>query len=140
MLLVEDNNLNQEVAVELLGEARLSVEVVENGEIAVRKVQENEYDIVLMDMQMPVMGGIEATQLIRRHEDTKGLPRLRIFAMTANVMPGDREACLAAGMDDYIAKPIKQSELAGKLRLVATTTAHDAPLEHQPSLDSARSS
>ena len=112
VLLVEDNELNQEVAVELLKEAHICVDVAENGEIAVQKVQEHEYDIVLMDMQMPVMDGIRATQAIRA---LPGFADLPIVAMTANAMQSDRERCLAAGMNDHLGKPIEPDELWSRL-------------------------
>jgi CheY-like chemotaxis protein len=87
-----------------------------NGQEAVDQLASGaRFDLVLMDMQMPVMGGIEATQVIRRMEVERQLPRVRIVAMTANAMQGDRENCIAAGMDDYLSKPIKQSELLEKL-------------------------
>ena len=108
VLVVEDNDLNQEVAIELLGDAGLLVDVAENGEDAVRMVQEAAYDVVLMDMQMPVMDGITATREIRKLPQFDGLP---IVAMTANAMKSDRERCLAAGMNDHVAKPIEPDQL-----------------------------
>ena len=108
VLLVEDNDLNQEVATELLRGVGLVVDVADNGQIAVEKVQAAAYDIVLMDMQMPVMDGLSATRTIRTMPQFKELP---IVAMTANAMQQDREACRAAGMDDHVAKPIEPQEL-----------------------------
>jgi two-component system, sensor histidine kinase and response regulator len=108
VLLVEDNDINQEVALGLLGDAAIQVDLAENGEIAVRMAQENEYDAVLMDMQMPVMDGIEATRAIRSDPRFKNLP---IIAMTANAMATDREQCLKAGMNDHIGKPIDPDQL-----------------------------
>jgi len=108
ILLVEDNELNQEVATELLRDAGLRVDLAENGEIAVRKVQEADYDIVLMDMQMPVMDGVTATRAIRK---LPGLAELPIVAMTANAMEGDRRRCLEAGMNDHVAKPVEPDDL-----------------------------
>ena len=113
ILLVEDNELNQQVAVELLKEVGLSADVAENGEVAVRMVQEAAYDIVLMDMQMPVMDGISATQTIRELPRFADLP---IVAMTANAMQSDRERCLQAGMNDHLGKPIEPDELWAVLR------------------------
>ncbi|MBK5914055.1 PAS domain S-box protein [Rhodocyclus purpureus] len=111
-LLVEDNDLNQEVATELLREMGLVVDVAGDGSVALAKVQQNAYDVVLMDMQMPVMDGIAATRAIRRIERLAELP---ILAMTANAMAGDRERCLEAGMNDHIAKPIDPKDLGDKL-------------------------
>ncbi len=112
VLLVEDNELNQLVASELLKKAGLEVEVAENGQVAVERVGRRRYDFVLMDMQMPVMGGEEATRRIRQNFP---VGQLAILAMTANAMAGDRERCLAAGMNDHIAKPIEPADLYGKL-------------------------
>lgn len=108
ILLVEDNEINQEVAIALLQDAGFNVDVADNGCIALDKIDKKEYDIVLMDMQMPVMDGVEATLIIRKNEHFKSLP---IVAMTANVMQSDREKCLAAGMNDHVAKPIEPDEL-----------------------------
>ncbi len=108
VLLVEDNELNQEVAVELLKEAGLSIDVAGDGFVALQMVEKKQYDIVLMDMQMPVMDGIAATRAIREFEELADLP---IVAMTANAMQSDREACLAAGMNDHLGKPIEPDEL-----------------------------
>ena len=108
ILLVEDNDLNQEVAMELLRDAGFIVDLAENGQIALDKVSAADYDIVLMDMQMPVMDGIVATQEIRKQKRFKSLP---IVAMTANAMQGDRDRCMAAGMNDHVAKPIEPEDL-----------------------------
>jgi CheY-like chemotaxis protein len=108
VLLVEDNDLNQEVATELLRDAGFIVDLAENGQMALDKVRVAEYDIVLMDMQMPVMDGVTATREIRKEARFKDLP---VVAMTANVMQGDRDRCMAAGMNDHVAKPIEPENL-----------------------------
>ena len=112
VLLVEDNEINQEVAFGLLEDAKVQVDLAENGEVAVRMVQDNQYDLVLMDMQMPVMDGIEATHVIRSDPRFGDLP---IIAMTANAMAADRDRCIEAGMNDHIAKPIEPEELLSVL-------------------------
>jgi two-component system sensor histidine kinase/response regulator len=108
VLLVEDNELNQQVALELLGAAGIQVELAENGARGVQRARESSYDLVLMDLQMPVMDGFEATRQIRAMPGRDHLP---ILAMTANAMAGDRERSLAAGMNDHITKPINPDEL-----------------------------
>ena len=108
ILLAEDNDINQEVATELLSDAGFIVDLAEDGRIAVDKVGTAAYDIVLMDMQMPVMDGVTATLEIRKDLRFKDLP---IVAMTANAMQADRERCFAAGMNDHVAKPIEPEEL-----------------------------
>jgi len=113
VLLVEDNDLNQQVALELLRQVGMRVDVAENGAVAVDKVRVQPYDIVLMDLQMPVMDGLAATREIRRLPGLAGLP---IVAMTANAMAGDRERCLAAGMQDHVSKPIEPARLWACLR------------------------
>ncbi|HOE41036.1 MAG TPA: response regulator [Rhodoferax sp.] len=113
ILLVEDNEINQEVAIEMLSEAGFAVEVAENGQIAVNLVQARfaedlPYDIVLMDMQMPVMDGCTASRLIR---ESHGAAHFPIVAMTANAMKEDRDRCLAAGMNAVVTKPIDPDDL-----------------------------
>ena len=112
VLLVEDNEINQEVAIGQLEDAEVFVDLAENGAEAVRMVRENDYDVVLMDMQMPVMDGIEATRILRSNPRFETLP---IIAMTANALVSDREMCLEAGMNDHIAKPIDPDQLFGVL-------------------------
>jgi PAS domain S-box-containing protein len=112
VLLVEDNVVNQELAVDLLTGVGVNIDVSQNGAEAVDQVQRERYDAVLMDCQMPVMDGFEATRRIR----ASGLRELPIIAMTANAMAGDRDRCLAAGMNDHVAKPIDVRELFGALR------------------------
>jgi two-component system sensor histidine kinase/response regulator len=112
VLLVEDNEINQQVASELLTGAGCQVDIAEHGEVALEMVRRRPYDIVLMDMQMPVMDGLAATIAMRKLPELAGLP---IVAMTANVMPQDRERCRAAGMDGFLAKPIDPAELFATL-------------------------
>ena len=108
VLLVEDNELNQEVALGLLSSVGLVVDVAANGDIALRKVAEQLYDAVLMDVQMPVMDGIAATQAIRQLPGRETLP---IIAMTAHAMPSEQARCRSAGMNDHLAKPIDPEAL-----------------------------
>jgi two-component system sensor histidine kinase/response regulator len=112
ILLVEDNEINQEVATGLLADGGFITDIADNGAIALQKVQEHSYDLVLMDMQMPVMDGVTATREIRKLPQFATLP---ILAMTANVMAGDREQCEAAGMNDHVAKPIDPNALFAAL-------------------------
>ncbi|KAA3619321.1 MAG: response regulator [Calditrichaeota bacterium] len=105
ILVAEDNIINQKLACKLLEKSGHKVTVVENGELAVSAFQEHKYDLILMDMQMPEMDGIEATQEIRKLEK-EGAIRIPIIALTANAMKSDRDICIASGMNDYVTKPI----------------------------------
>jgi PAS domain S-box-containing protein len=117
VLLVEDNLINQKLALRLLEKWRHHTTLATNGQEAIDAITAGaRFDLVLMDMQMPVMGGIDATLRIRQWEQDSGQRRLPIIAMTANAMQGDRDACLAAGMDDYISKPISQAGLLAMLQ------------------------
>ena len=113
VLLADDNPLNQEVGVALLQDVGLRVDVAENGAVVLERLDRNSYDLVLMDMQMPVMDGLTATEALRRQKRFDTLP---IIAMTANAMASDRDRCLAAGMNDHIAKPIDPDVLVSTLK------------------------
>ncbi|EIS3738540.1 response regulator [Aeromonas hydrophila] len=123
ILLAEDNELNQQVALELLRAVGADVSIAGNGAIALEMVAQTHYDLILMDMQMPVMDGLAATRLLREREDVG--QHTPILAMTANVMAGDRERCLAAGMDDHIAKPIDPDRLYAALQRWATSFSRE---------------
>lgn len=112
VLLVDDNDLNQQVGAELLTGAGLVVDVADNGQIALDMLEHTPYDIVLMDMQMPVMDGLTATRQLRQNSAWAQLP---VLAMTANAMSRDRDQCLAAGMNGHLAKPIDPDELFASL-------------------------
>jgi len=113
ILLAEDNALNQKLALRLLGQMGYQADVVGNGLEAIEALERQPYDVVLMDVQMPEMDGMEASREIHRRWPSVGRPR--IIAMTANVMQGDRELCVEAGMDDYVSKPIRTEELIDAL-------------------------
>ena len=123
LLLVEDNEVNQEVAQHILNDAGIRVDIAGNGAIALAKIAENAYDGVLMDCQMPVMDGYQATRKLRQDPRYSNLP---VIAMTANAMVGDKEKCLDAGMNDFIAKPIDVAQLFGTLaRWIAPATPQE---------------
>ena len=113
ILLVEDNIFNQKVAQEIMAKKELAISIAKNGKEALTMLADSDFDAVLMDIQMPEMDGYEASQLIRKKPKYNQLP---IIAMTANAMSGDREKCLAAGMDDYVTKPIDAKQLFTTLK------------------------
>jgi signal transduction histidine kinase len=110
ILLAEDNRVNQKIAQKMLKQLGYNIDIVDNGKEAILAVKNQQYDLIFMDIQMPEMDGIEATKIIKENYQFNRLPR--IIAMTASAMEGDRELFLAAGMDDYISKPVKLNLIA----------------------------
>ncbi|MFP4054216.1 MAG: response regulator, partial [Phycisphaerae bacterium] len=132
ILLAEDNPVNQKVACHLLEKWGHTVQVADNGAAALELHENEPFDLVLMDVQMPGVSGLEATASIRRKEDSSGA-HVPIIAMTAHAMKGDRERCLEAGMDDYVSKPINPSLLAGAMaRLFGPEEAAEVDDSHGP--------
>jgi CheY-like chemotaxis protein len=128
ILVAEDNEVNQIVVREVLTRLGHSCDIVPDGKEALEALRRGAYDLMLMDCQMPVMDGFEATREIRRRESGgdmagTGRTRLPIIALTANAMKGDRESCLGAGMDGYVTKPIDPKELVRALDQVSGTAA-----------------
>jgi CheY-like chemotaxis protein/HPt (histidine-containing phosphotransfer) domain-containing protein len=125
-LLAEDNEVNQDVVSQFLGRLGYQPDIAENGLVVLDALQRQHYDLVLMDVQMPEMDGLEATRRIRQDFPPERQPR--IIAVTANALRGERAACLAAGMDDYISKPIEPTQLIQAIqRCAPTTLPADAP-------------
>ena len=118
ILLAEDNSVNQRLAVRLLEKQGHTVVIANTGREALAELEKQSFDAVLMDLQMPEMGGLEATANIRAQERQTG-NHLPIVAMTAHAMKGDRERCLEVGMDDYISKPIRPKELYDTLKRIS---------------------
>jgi signal transduction histidine kinase/ActR/RegA family two-component response regulator len=118
ILLVEDNHLNVELILSLFSEYNLKLKVAENGSLCIEQLRENKFDIILMDMEMPVMNGYEAATIIR-HELKSNIP---IIAMTAHAMAGEREKCISLGMNDYISKPINANLLFEKMHELTQNT------------------
>jgi signal transduction histidine kinase/CheY-like chemotaxis protein len=127
ILLAEDNAFNQKVATRMLETAGHSVTVVKNGLEAVEAYSKHHFDLVFMDVQMPVMDGVEATRLIREQQTAGG--RVPIIAMTAHAMTGDREKYLSAGMDDYVSKPISREELMNAILRNSVSVSGPASIE-----------
>jgi CheY-like chemotaxis protein len=126
VLLAEDNRVNQRLAVAILERLGHEVQVASNGREALELLEAQDFDLVLMDIQMPEMGGVEATSRIREREAETG-GHVPIVAMTAHAMAGDRERFLAAGMDEYISKPISQERLREVVRSLGRPAATPAP-------------
>jgi CheY-like chemotaxis protein/anti-sigma regulatory factor (Ser/Thr protein kinase) len=124
LLVAEDNAVNRQLALALLRRLGYDADVVENGREVLDALERERYDVVLMDVQMPELDGLEATRQIRERRGSSDAPR--IIAMTANAMEGDRDECLAAGMDDYLSKPIRPEELSRALARCRPARAYDA--------------
>ena len=149
ILLVEDNAVNQQVAQRLLQKLGYSIHIANHGKEALEKLALNNYALILMDCQMPVMDGFETTRIIRQREKSENTKRLPIIAMTANAIEGDKKFCLDAGMDDYMTKPINSNTVAKMLKqwlpeeesqeeIELFTTNSDKSVEDQQPIDRER--
>ncbi|MES2404090.1 MAG: ATP-binding protein [Pseudomonadota bacterium] len=138
VLLVEDHPVNQKVAQKLLERLGLTVDVADNGEIALEKLRGRAYAMVLMDCQMPVLDGYSATRRLREIENEQGKPRMPVIAMTAHAMSGDRERCLQAGMDDYLSKPLDRQLLEQTLARWMQQSPHAVAVAAVPAVAVAR--
>ena len=125
-MLAEDNPVNQRLASKLLEKRGHQVTMTATGREAVERIREEVFDVVLMDVQMPDMDGLEATALIREWENSRGR-RTPIIALTAHSMKGDRERCLAAGMDGYVTKPFDADKLFEVVESTARQQAQESP-------------
>ncbi|MDW7694626.1 response regulator [Flammeovirgaceae bacterium SG7u.111] len=130
ILLVDDNTINSDIATKILEKWKAEVEYVENGQEAIDKVKSTDYDIVLMDLQMPVMDGIEATKIIRKIDNSR-FASLPILALTASAMTEERERVFEAGMDDFVTKPIENAELYSKIAKFVRRTVASLDKESQ---------
>ncbi len=131
ILLAEDNRVNQRLAVGLLERMGHRVIVVETGQAVVNACRSEAFDLVLMDVQMPGMDGLDATRVIRNNEESLG-QHVPIIAMTAHAMSGDRQRCLDAGMDDYLSKPIRIAELEEKIAAFVDDSQLESTIESVP--------
>jgi CheY-like chemotaxis protein len=136
ILLAEDNPVNQKLAIRLLAQMGYSTDVAGNGLEAIAALERTPYDVILMDVQMPELDGLEATRRIRAADPAESSGGAAtgpwIVAMTANALAGDRELCLAAGMNDYVSKPIRPAALAAALA-VAPSSTHATSARSTPS-------
>jgi len=128
VLVAEDNRVNQKVVTHLLEKQGHRVTIASNGREALEKLLPGGFDAILMDVQMPEMNGLEAARAIRRAERDSGR-HIPILAMTAHAMKGDRERCLASGMDGYVSKPIRSQELLDALQRVISVPQLTVPLQ-----------
>ena len=120
ILVVEDNSVSRDLAMHMLRQLGHDVAMVGNGREAVERQSENPFDLIVMDVWMPEMDGLEACRKIRENESTTGGGRTPIIALTAHAIRGDRDACIAAGMDEYLTKPIRRQTLVEAIHRVAT--------------------
>ncbi|MEM8496472.1 MAG: EAL domain-containing protein [Pseudomonadota bacterium] len=132
LLVAEDNLINQEVVLGMLDQFLCSVDLVENGADALQRRFDTDYDLILMDCQMPVLDGYAATEQIRQREFEQGLDAMPIIALTANVLKGDREKCIAAGMSDFLSKPFEQNDLC---RVINTWLPEQSLLQRRAAND-----
>ena len=132
LLLVEDNLVNQKVVLAILRKKGYRIDVANDGRECLEKLEASRYDLVLMDVQMPVLDGLETTRLIRREARWDYLP---IVAMTAHAMNGDRERCLQAGMNAYISKPVQPAHLVATVERQAARRMPAAPATSSTPLD-----